>query len=304
MALLYWFASLRTPVLDTIMSLITHIGEETVFMAAALLVFWCVDKRRGYYLLSVGFAGTLANQFLKIVFRVPRPWVRDPNFQIVETARAEAGGYSFPSGHTQSAAGLFGGIARSSRRWAVRIICIILILLTAVSRMYLGVHTPEDVGVSLIIALVLVFVLYPLIESTLWFPKRMYIIIGVMMALSLAFVGFVEFFPFPADTDPENLAEAVKNAYTMAGAVSGLLAVYAFDSRMLQFPNRAPLWGQAIKLIAGLALVVAVKTLLKAPLTALCGGHAIAHALRYFLVVLTAGCVWPMTFRFFERYAR
>ena len=57
-------------------------------------------------------------------------------------------------------------------------------------------------------------------------------------------------------------------------------------------------------LLGGLVLVVLVKSLLKAPLLALCGGHQAAHALRYFLMVLTAGALWPMTFRFFERYAR
>lgn len=59
-----------------------------------------------------------------------------------------------------------------------------------------------------------------------------------------------------------------------------------------------------MKLLGGLVLVVLVKSLLKAPLLALCGGHQAAHALRYFLMVLTAGALWPMTFRFFERYAR
>ena len=34
------------------------------------------------------------------------------------------------------------------------------------------------------------------------------------------------------------------------------------------------------------------------------GGHDIANAVRYFLMVLAAGCVWPLTFRFFERYAK
>ena len=113
MELLYWFESIRCPALDTIMSLVTHLGEETFFMVAALYVFWCVDKRRGYYLLSVGFVGTLVNQWLKIVCRVPRPWVRDPNFTIVESARVEAAGYSFPSGHTQSAVGWMGGVRPS-----------------------------------------------------------------------------------------------------------------------------------------------------------------------------------------------
>lgn len=303
MDLLYWFASIRTPVMDAVMSLVTHLGEETFFMVAALFVFWCVDKRRGYYLLSVGFAGTLVSQWLKIVCRVPRPWVKDPHFTIVETARAEAAGYSFPSGHTQSAVGWLGGIARFTGRIWLRVACIVLLAAVAVSRMYLGVHTPADVGVSFAIAAVLVFVLYPLVESTLWFPNRIYYIIGGMLAASLAFVAFMELFPFPADVDAANFAEALKNSYSMAGAVAGVLVVSVFDNQLLQFPNRAPWWGQLIKLAGGLALVVLVKMLLKDPLLSLCGGHMAAHAIRYFLMVLTAGAVWPMTFRFFEQYA-
>lgn len=304
MELLYWFESIRNPILDGFLSLVTHLGEETFFMVGALFVFWCVDKRKGYYLLSVGFTGVLINQWLKIACRVPRPWVKDPNFTIVESARMEASGYSFPSGHTQTAVGFFGGIARFTGRLWLRIVCIVILLLVSISRMYLGVHTPADVGVSFVVAAILVFVLYPLMESTLWFPNRMYLILGVLLAFSLAFVGFVEFYPFPADIDPDNFASAVKNAYSMAGGVGGMLVVSVFDDKLLQFPNRAPWWGQAVKLAAGLVLVVLVRSLLKAPLLALCGGHAAAHALRYFLMVLVAGGLWPMTFRFFERYCR
>ncbi len=304
MELLYWFETIRTPALDAAMSLVTRLGEETFFMVAALFVFWCVDKRRGYYLLAVGFTGTLINQWLKIVCRVPRPWVRDPHFTIVESARDGAAGYSFPSGHTQSAVGVFGGVARFTRRWWLRCVCLVLLVLVSVSRMYLGVHTPADVGVSFAVTAVLVLLLYPLIESTLWFPGRMYVILGVLLGVSGAFVAFVELFPFPADVDAANLAGAVKNAWSMAGAVGGMLLACLYDNRLLQFPNRAPWWGQLVKLLGGLVLVVLVKSLLKAPLLALCGGHQAAHALRYFLMVLTAGALWPMTFRFFERYAR
>ena len=304
MELLYWFESIRNPVLDVFMSLVTHLGEETFFMVGALFVFWCVDKRKGYYLLSIGFIGTLINQWLKIICRVPRPWVKDPNFIIVESARAEATGYSFPSGHTQTAVGFFGGIARFTGHWWLRPVCLVILLLVSVSRMYLGVHTPADVGVSFLVAAMLVLVLYPLIESTLWFPNRIYVILGGMLAFSLAFVGYMEFFPFPADVDTANFASAIKNAYSMAGAVGGMLVVSVFDNRLLQFPNRAPWWGQAIKLVGGLVLVVLVKSLLKNPLLALCGGHDAAHALRYFIMVLVAGAVWPLTFRFFDKYAK
>ena len=76
-----------------------------------MVLFWCVYKRLGYYLLSVGLTGTVLNQFLKLLFRIPRPWVRDNSLTVVGDATEAATGYSFPSGHTQTAVGIYGGIA-------------------------------------------------------------------------------------------------------------------------------------------------------------------------------------------------
>ena len=185
MELLYWFQSVRHPVLDVIMSLVTRLGEETVFMVIAMFVFWCVDKRKGYYLLTVGFVGTLINQWLKIVCRVPRPWVQDPNFSIVESARKAATGYSFPSGHTQSVVGTLGGVARFTTKTWLRVVCIVLALLTAISRMYLGVHTPYDVGFSLVFGAALVFLLYPLFKTEERFRKFMPYVVAVSALISL-----------------------------------------------------------------------------------------------------------------------
>ena len=92
MELLYLLEKLRLPGLNEFMLLITRLGEETAFLAIALVVFWCVDKRRGYFLMAVGFAGTIINQFLKLCFRVPRPWVLDEGFTILEQAREAATG--------------------------------------------------------------------------------------------------------------------------------------------------------------------------------------------------------------------
>ena len=86
--------------------------------------------------------------------------------------------------------------------------------------------------------------------------------------------------------------------------MAGVLVVYAFDTKLLKFPTWAPWWGQLIKLVGGLALVLAVRVLLREPLLALCGGHPVARSLRYFLMVLVAGCLWPMTFQFFEKHAK
>ena len=68
MSFLYFLESIRNPVLDFFFSLITHIGEETVFLVVAIFFFWCVSKREGYYILTVGLVGTVANQLMKLAF--------------------------------------------------------------------------------------------------------------------------------------------------------------------------------------------------------------------------------------------
>lgn len=47
----------RCGALDTFFSSLTYFGSEIAFMAAALLIFWCIDKRQGYYVFLVGEIG-------------------------------------------------------------------------------------------------------------------------------------------------------------------------------------------------------------------------------------------------------
>ena len=111
MTFLKMLESIRTPFWDQVAAAVTLLGEETFFMLVGLALVWCFDKRWGFRLLFVGLTGTVLNQLLKAVFLIPRPWVIDPEFTIVDTARAGATGYSFPSGHTQSAACVLGMLA-------------------------------------------------------------------------------------------------------------------------------------------------------------------------------------------------
>ena len=304
MELLYALESIRTPFFDKLMGLVTNLGGEAVFIVAAIIVFWCLNKSCGYYMMTVGFAGTIINQFLKLWFRIPRPWVKDPNFTIVESARAEATGYSFPSGHTQNAFAVFGAPARFFKNTALRIIFILLIALTAFSRMYVGVHTPLDVGVSIIVGTILVFVIYPFFRDMDKSPKKVYIIFSIFIVLAAAFVAFVELYDFPADIDAENYASGLKNAYMILFCAIGLMLTFFIDTKYVHFPTQAVWWAQIIKVIVGLAILLALKSVLKAPLLALFGGHSIAHGVRYFIVILFAGIVWPMTFKFFAKLGK
>lgn len=304
MELLYALESIRTPFFDKLMGLVTNLGGEAVFIVAAIIVFWCLNKSCGYYMMTVGFAGTIINQFLKLWFRIPRPWVKDPNFTIVESARAEATGYSFPSGHTQNAFAVFGAPARFFKNTALRIIFILLIALTEFSRMYVGVHTPLDVGVSIIVGTILVFVIYPFFRDMDKSPKKVYIIFSIFIVLAAAFVAFVELYDFPADIDAENYASGLKNAYMILFCAIGLMLTFFIDTKYVHFPTQAVWWAQIIKVVVGLAILLALKSVLKAPLLALFGGHSIAHGVRYFIVILFAGIVWPMTFKFFAKLGK
>ena len=295
MKVLYALESIRTPWLDTVMAAITHLGEETVFMVAALFVFWCVSNRHGYYLLAIGFAGTVLNQFLKLLFRIPRPWVLDSDFTIVESARAQATGYSFPSGHSQNAVGTFGGIARFTRRKWVRVAAIVAAVLVPLSRMYLGVHTPLDVGVAAVIAVALVFTLYPLMERSDSRHGVMGAVLAVMLALAVGYLLFVSLYPFPADVDAANLASGVENAWKLLGATVGMLVGWWLDVRFIHFDTRAVWYVQLIKLVGGLALLLGIRAALKAPLAAALGAGA-GGAVRYGVMVLFAAAVWPMVF--------
>lgn len=298
MGFLYLLERIRVPVLNEFMLFITQLGEETAFLVAALILFWCVDKYKGYYVLSVGFIGTVANQFMKLWFRVPRPWVIDENFTILEQAREAASGYSFPSGHTQSAVGTFGAIAYTTKQRWIRIAAIAVGVLVPISRMYIGVHTPLDVSVAAAMALVLIICLRPLILGD--HKKNMLVILCIMTAMAVGFLCFVQFYSFPVDIDEHNLASGVKNAYTLLGSLLGLIVVYIVDEKWIKFSVKAVWWGQVLKVLIGLLLVLAIKSGLKEPLNMLLG-ESIGRAARYFLIVLMAGCVWPLSFRWFEK---
>lgn len=296
MKVLYFFESIRNPVLDFIMSTVTRLGEETFFIALAILVFWCFDKKHGYFLITIGFLGTVINQFLKVLFRIPRPWVKDPNFTIVESAREAATGYSFPSGHTQSAVGSFGAVARFTKKTWLRIISIVIVILVPVSRMYLGVHTPLDVGVSFLIATALVLGLYPLIKLS---DKKPWIIpailSGTIIIATFAYV-FIKTYNFPSDADMENVTHGAESVVKLLGASVGVLIAYFVEKKYINFETKGHILTQIIKVVFGLLILVGIKSLLKTPLNAVLGVD-FGNAVRYFILIIFAAIVWPLAFK-------
>ncbi|MGM9941071.1 MAG: phosphatase PAP2 family protein [Bulleidia sp.] len=119
---------------------------STISVFVLFLIYWCVDRKTGRFALMCFSLGQFMNQTCKAVFCVPRPWIRNPEIQPSRWAVESASGYSFPSGHSQTAMSSYGSlIVRKTGNRAWTFIFGVVILLVGFSRNYLGVHTPQDV---------------------------------------------------------------------------------------------------------------------------------------------------------------
>ncbi len=144
-----WLHAHTSPLLTKAMFLATFFGSTiTVSCLAIAFGLFLLSQRRRYWvaalMLSV-FGGILLNRVLKYFFHRSRPFFTDPLLTLSS--------YSFPSGHTMAATVLYGTIAAYlfttiQDRWRRALIVVgagFLVLLVALSRIYLGAHYLSDV---------------------------------------------------------------------------------------------------------------------------------------------------------------
>lgn len=106
---------------------------------------------------GVAAAGWMSSQLFKVIVDRPRP---DPSL-LFDPLAPETGFNSFPSGHVALAVGLgwaFYFLARRTRWSQLAVWAGILVpLIVALSRLYIGVHYPTDVTASFLAATAAVF---------------------------------------------------------------------------------------------------------------------------------------------------
>ena len=107
-------------------------------------------------------------------------------------------------------------------------------------------------------------------------------------------------YPFPADVDADNLLSAKSNGWKLFGCLLGALITYVSDTKWTHFDTKAKWWAQLIKVAIGLAIVMLIRLGLKSPINAVFGSLC-GNGVRYFLIVVFAGVLWPMTFHFFAK---
>lgn len=285
MDFLWFLHDLRSPVLTVIFQFFTLFGEEVIIVGILCSLYWCYDKELAFGAAISFFVAALLVQGLKIAVRIDRPWILDPTFTPVASAMKTATGFSFPSGHTQSAASLFGYLGLSARKKGWRFLSFGLMLMVALSRLYLGVHTPWDVLASLAIALgIALFVQWYLRSgrSELVLPSALLVlsVIVIIYAFVLHGQGLI---------DTHYLSDCCKAA---GGCIGCAISFYA-ARKFIPFQTKTPhLWQQIVKWLAGAAVILAIQSGLKA----LLGASLAVDILRYCLIAVWALALYPLLF--------
>lgn len=171
----------------------------TFLVLFPVLIYWMVDKRSGLYTLCSYAVCCGINAVVKLTVCAYRPWIRDERVLPAGDSISTATGYSFPSGHTVTAGPIYGGISVSAWkkiRW-VSVICIILFALTAFSRNYLGVHTPQDVIVGTLESVLWLFLIARLFRYLEVHPEKENLFLLLSFILGCIFIAYITFKPYP-----------------------------------------------------------------------------------------------------------
>ena len=291
MEFLYGLESIRNPFFNGVFRVFTLLGQEVIILAVLCFFYWCYNKKLAYRISFGFFLSAIFVQGLKITFRIPRPWVKDPMFQPVEEAVKAATGYSFPSGHTQAATALCGTLTLASKKITSKIGFLFIILMVGLSRMYLGVHTPADVLTSFAITILTVMIVYYLSRFELTKNRKICLMFGIG-TLSLALLVYCVILYTNGTIE---LAYAADSCSAAAAGI-GLAIGWYVESTYINFKERAcNNRMQVVKLLLGLLITVG----LKYGLGAIFGATILGKGIKYLLLVLWIMIGYPLIIKRF-----
>ena len=254
--------------LTDFMTKMSFIGEMNTVLIIIALIYWCVSREFGQYLLMGWSGNRVVNGLLKVTACVYRPWIRDVRIVPDSDALAAATGYSFPSGHSMNAASLYGGGAiRKELPKVLRIVLGAIVVLIAFSRNFLGVHTPQDILVGAGAGLLVMWLTSKLIAWADKNPGKDILVMCVGIAASVAVAVFAAVKSYPMDYDAAgNLlvdgAIMANDTYKGVGWCVGFLTGWILEKRYVKFSTDIPLTTRITRLTIGLLSYYAVSLVL------------------------------------------
>ena len=286
LGILIFFQKMHSQFLDLAMNLISFMGEAAVPLLVLSLTYWCISRKKGFAALSSLMSALIVAQSVKAVIRAPRPFMVHPD--LIEGGRiGTATGYSFPSGHSTTAAAFYSSLAVIGKRRWISIISVLMIILIPVSRLYLGVHWPLDVAAGMILGLFSGLFLTPLFLD-LYDDERKFRIFTLTAGTVTLILSAALMVPLDLGrADPVAFSDLMSNSAVASGA---LLGAY-LDRKFLRYDERnGSARKKALRFLAGImtvAVLAGVFLILPLP-------HHASEALAFFMAGFAVTFIYPL----------
>ena len=244
--------------LNDFLAKMTFLGELNTAIVIMAVLYWAVSKELGTYLL-IGWSGNrLVNGVLKVTVCAYRPWIRDARIIPYGTSMTTATGYSFPSGHSMNASTVFGGgMVRKDMPAALRVILGVILLLVGFSRLYLGVHTPQDVLVGFLAGCLVMWLTVRLMRWVEAHPEKDWLVVCIGLGLAAAVAVYAAVKAYPADYDAEGKlivdgAKMANDTFKGVGWSAAFLIGWILERRFVGFATDIPLTRKLTRAAGGL----------------------------------------------------
>ena len=234
--ILVFFENIRTDFLTVFFTTITMMAEHLFLVLLLAILYWIVDKRKSRRLAWFMLFNGVANGVMKSIVNMPRPFDKG----VVKPIRMEtATGSSFPSGHTQTATSFWMGSMLILKTKSTIVLGSIMIILTALSRLYLGVHWPMDVVAAIVFGVIFTYFAHLLIDEEGKFTE-FHVIVSSLLCLAVLI--------FNVETD---LCKAV-------AALWGLCLGSYLEEKYIQFEVKGSRRYQMTKIVIGIIGILVI----------------------------------------------
>lgn len=303
---LLWLQNFRNAINDALTPFIEWISHFAVayLVAVPVFVYWCVSKRKGLYVLASLALSLSVNAVIKLTACIYRPWIKDIRVIPAGDAMTEATGYSFPSGHVATSAPIYGGLAYTFKKRWLTYLCVFLILITAFSRNYLGVHTPQDVLAALMIGTGSLYLMHKLFLYLDDHPEKEDLFLFFGFAFGISALFYITYKQYPTEyvngellVDPHRM---MKDGYKDIGMFVACCAARFLEKHLIRFKETG-LNGRGIVLsLIGIVLMSLISQYFPILLSPYLETNICAMVSQMFLAFFII-FVWPAVIRLFQK---
>lgn len=304
---LYTLQCIRESTPDFV-NMIFYLISEVVLkggVVVAAYIYWCINKSEGMTILLGYTTSYSVNQLIKNTACVYRPWIKDSRLYVAPSAASSATGYSFPSGHTVTAASIFGGIGiwQRNRKW-LTFLMFFIVLLTAFSRNWLGAHTMADVLTAIVDTALIMCLIFVIKYFAVRSNKLQTVLCFGGIALSIIILIILEFKNYPMDYTAEgvllvNPYDMKTDCYTACGMSCGALLGWWLEKRFVNFEIQGVWWRKLIRFLCGFVLVFGFY-LTGGKIFSFMGPH-FSHLAKYFIMIFLATFIYPLFIKLVQK---